>query len=145
MVSKNLPKILCVDDETHVLSGLKRRMRTRYNITTALGAEEGLQELENNGPFDVVISDYKMPGMNGAEFLRKAYKLDPAATRILLTGEANMQEVQAAINDGHVYKVLLKPCSAEELREAMSSAVKKHAEKASANVQIDELLKTLTP
>lgn len=145
MVNRNLPRILCVDDEAHVLSGIKRRMRTKYNIVTAMGAEEGLNELNNNGPFDVVISDFRMPGMNGAEFLCKAMEIDPTVTRILLTGEANMQEVQTAINEGHVYKVLLKPCSAEELRDAMSSAVKKHIENQSANVQVDELLKTLAP
>lgn len=145
MPTRNLPRILCVDDEAHVLSGLKRRMRTKYNIVTAMSASDGLNELQNNGPFDVVITDYCMPGMNGAEFLTKVHEFDSSVTRILLTGEANMQEVQTAVNEGHVYKVLLKPCSAEELKDAMASAVDKHNEEKNNHQQIDELLKTLTP
>ncbi len=145
MAKANLPRILCVDDEAHVLSGLKRRMRTRYNIVTAIGAAAGLNEINNNGPFDVIVSDFRMPQMDGAAFLKKAKEIDPTATRILLTGEANMEEVQAAVNEGSIYKVLLKPCSSEELRSAMSSALKQHVEKQEAKDQADELLKSLAP
>jgi len=145
MSKSNLPRILCVDDEAHVLSGLKRRMRTRYNIVTAIGAQEALEELKNNGPFDVIISDFRMPQMDGAAFLSKAKEIDPNATRILLTGDANMQDVQSAVNEGNVYKVLLKPCSSEELRDAMSSALKQHGERQAATEQADELLKSLAP
>ena len=145
MSKANLPRILCVDDEAHVLSGLKRRMRTRFNIVTAIGAQEGLDALENNGPFDVIVSDFRMPQMDGAAFLSKAKEIDPTATRILLTGEANMEDVQSAVNQGSIYKVLLKPCSSEELRSAMSGAIKQHAEKQEAQEQADELLKSLAP
>lgn len=145
MSNANLPRILCVDDEAQVLSGLKRQMRTKYNIVTAIGPQDGLEALKNNGPFDVIISDFRMPVMDGAAFLREAKKIDPAATRILLTGDANMQDVQAAVNEGSIYKVLLKPCSAEELRDAMSGALKQHVEKRVAREQADELLKSLAP
>ena len=145
MVDTNLPRILCVDDEEHVLSALKRQMRSKFNIATASGAKEGLDILKNQGPFDVVISDFRMPKMDGAEFLKQAKDIDPTATRILLTGVTNMEEVQSAVNDGQVYKVLLKPCSADELRAAMSGAIKQHAQQQSTNDQLDELLKSLVP
>lgn len=143
--SATLPRVLCVDDEAHVLSGLKRQMRTKYNIFTAIGPKDGLETLKTNGPFDVIISDFRMPIMDGAAFLRQAKEIDPAATRILLTGDANMEDVQAAVNEGSIYKVLLKPCSIEELRDAMSGALKKHVEKRAAIEQADELLRSLAP
>ncbi|GMR21288.1 MAG: hypothetical protein BMS9Abin36_1888 [Gammaproteobacteria bacterium] len=145
MAKTNLPRVLCVDDEPNMLSALRRQMRSKFNIATASSVEDGLEILNNQGPFDVVISDFRMPDTNGAEFLRKVKEIDPTATRILLTGEANVEEMQSAVNEGQIYKVLLKPCSPDDLREAMSGAVKQHVEKKSANEQVDELLKSLAP
>src|SRR3990172_12940126 len=117
-------------------------MRTQFNITTANNAQEGLEKLKNEGPFDVIISDFRMPHMDGAEFLRRAREVDPMATRILLTGQASLEGLKSAVNDGQVHKVLLKPCSHEELRDAMSSAIRQRTEKKATNEQVEELLKS---
>lgn len=139
----DLPRILCVDDEPNMLSALKRQMRAKYNIVTAESAQDALGILKNDGPFDVIISDFRMPQMDGAEFLTKAKEIDPTATRILLTGQASLEGLQSAVNNGQIYKILLKPCSAEDLRDAMSGAIKQRTEKKATNEQIDEMLKSL--
>ena len=145
MDSEKLHRILCVDDEPNILSALHRQMRRKYNIVTATSPYEGLDILKNQGPFDVVISDFRMPGMDGAEFLKKSMEIDPHVTRILLTGQASLEGMQSAVNDGHVYKILLKPYSSEELHEAIYGAIKEHMDKKSTNDQINELLKSLVP
>ncbi|MCW8956446.1 MAG: response regulator [Gammaproteobacteria bacterium] len=145
MAKPDLPRILCVDDEANMLSALRRQMRSKFNIYTAANAFEGLEVLKNEDPFDVIISDFRMPQMDGAEFLKKARELDPAATRILLTGEASLQGVQAAVNDSKIFKILLKPVSAEDLYAAVYGAIEHHIDKKSTNDQIDELLKSLIP
>jgi len=141
----DLPKILCVDDEPNMLTSLKREMRNKFNICTANSAQDGLDILKRDGSFDVVISDFRMPQMNGAEFLSKVKEIDPRATRILLTGQASLEGIQSAVNDSQIYKVLLKPCSAEDLYDAVYGGVKQRIDKESTNHQIDELLKSLAP
>lgn len=134
-----------MDDEPNMLSALRRQMRAQFNITTANSAREGLEILENDGPFDVIISDFRMPHMDGAEFLRRARDIDPMATRILLTGQASLEGLKSAVNDGQIYKVLLKPCSHEELHDALSGAIRRRTEKKVTNEQVKELLKSLAP
>jgi len=145
MAKIDLPRILCVDDEPNMLSALRRQMRTKFNITTASSPQDGLDILKNKGPFDVIISDFRMPQMNGAEFLKQAKEIDPAATRILLTGQASLEGVQSAVNEGQVFKVLLKPCSPEDLHDAVYGGIEQHMDKKSTNDQLDELLKSLAP
>lgn len=145
MPENKLPRILCVDDEKNILSSLRRQMRKKFNISTAESAHDALITLKKDGPFDVIISDFRMPEMNGAEFLSEAKKIDPTATRILLTGEASLEGVQSAVNNSQIYKILLKPCSAEDLYEAVYGGVEQHNDKTSTNDQLDELLKSLVP
>lgn len=145
MAKADLPRILCVDDEANMLSALRRQMRSKFNIYTAENAMEGLEILKKEDPFHVIISDFRMPQMNGAEFLKKAKEIDPTVTRILLTGEASLQGVQAAVNDSQIFKILLKPVSAEDLYDAVYGAIEHHFDKKSTNQQIDELLKSLIP
>ena len=149
MAETELPRILCVDDEVNILSALRRQMRSKFNITTAGGGTEALELMKAEDPFDVIISDYRMPHMDGAEFLKQAKALDPSATRILLTGQASLEQVQATVNEGGIYKILLKPVSREELHEAIYGAVELNCDKKSASNQLgdqfDELLKSLAP
>ena len=145
MDNEKLHRILCVDDEPNILSSLKRQMRNKYNIVTATSPHEGLEILKNDGPFNVVISDFRMPEMNGDEFLKKTIEIDPNVTRILLTGQASMEGMQAVVNEGQVYKILLKPYSTEELHEAIYGAVQAHMDKKASHEQIGELLKSLVP
>jgi DNA-binding NtrC family response regulator len=104
------PRVLCVDDEPYVLAALSNTLRRRFDITTAGNGDAGLKTLAERGPFAIVISDFAMPGMNGAEFLAHARAAAPSTVRVLLTGHANMEAVVAAVNDGRIFKVLSKPC-----------------------------------
>ncbi|MHA1973127.1 MAG: response regulator [Candidatus Hodarchaeales archaeon] len=112
----NAHKILLVDDEEHILRSLQRAfLDTDYEVKTALSGYEGLQ-LVKKEEFAVVVSDYRMPELNGIEFLKLVHDDSPDTTRMILTGYANMEVIIAAINEGHIYKFILKPWKGEELR-----------------------------
>lgn len=119
-------KVLCVDDERSVLDGYRRALRKKYQITIAVGPEEGLKELQNNGPFAVVVSDMRMPVMNGAEFLARVKKLEPDTVRIILTGYADAETAVAAVNEGGLFRFLTKPCPPEHLALALDDALEHH-------------------
>lgn len=107
--------LLIVDDEPNVLKSLKRLfIGTDYRILTAESAEEGLKEFEKQ-QIHLVISDYRMPQMNGVQFLRKVKELYPETIRIILSGYADVAAIVEAINDGQVYKFLAKPWNDQEL------------------------------
>ena len=117
------PKILIVDDEENILSALKRLFRKEnYQILTAESGEEGLRILDEQ-QVDLIISDLKMPLMNGVEFLAKAKEMKPDALRIMLTGHADLKSVIDAIDKGEVYRFLLKPWDDEELKMAIKQAL----------------------
>jgi len=124
--TQGLPRVLLVDDEPRLLNALRRQLRTEFAIETATGAAEGLEKLNRLGPFAVVVSDFMMPGTNGAEFLSKAALTAPDTTRVLLTGQASLEDAAATVNDGQVYRLLLKPVGADELHAALTSAVRQH-------------------
>ncbi len=119
-------KVLCVDDDAQVLAAFQRGLGQHYPVDIALGGAQGLEQMAREGPFAVIISDYQMPGMNGLEFLRQVREQAPDAVRVLLTGQADMEGAIAAVNEGHLFQFLLKPCPAELLREVVSSAIRQH-------------------
>lgn len=119
-------KILFVDDEEFVLKSLKRLfMDDNYTILTASSGEEGLEILKKEEP-QIIISDYRMPGMNGVDFLRKAYIRKPDAVRIVLSGYADTAVIVEAINEGQIYKLIPKPWNDDELKIAISNAVDRY-------------------
>lgn len=116
-------RILLVDDEPNVLNALKRIFRQEnYVITTANHGQEALDLLRKE-PFHLMISDYMMPGMTGAELLRQAKALKPEMIRIMLTGHADTGAVMGAINEGAVYKFILKPWNDDDLRVTVALAL----------------------
>ncbi|WP_404360096.1 ATPase, T2SS/T4P/T4SS family [Methylotuvimicrobium sp. KM1] len=118
--------ILLVDDEPNVLSALRRVFRQEnYRVEVAMSGDEALHTLAN-GQFQLVISDYKMPGMNGAELLRRVKMLHPDIIRIMLTGEADTGAVLGAINEGAVYKFILKPWNNDDLRITVGLALEQY-------------------
>jgi two-component system NtrC family sensor kinase len=120
-------KILCVDDERNVLRSLERIfLDDDYEIFLADSGEEGLKLLDNEGPFQVIISDYRMPVMNGVDFLKVVYERRPETVRIVLSGYADAGAIVAAINDGHIYKFIPKPWNDEELRVTIHNCLERY-------------------
>jgi type II secretory ATPase GspE/PulE/Tfp pilus assembly ATPase PilB-like protein/DNA-binding NarL/FixJ family response regulator len=116
-------RLLIVDDEPSIVNALTRVFRREnYDVIGAASAEEAL-ELMGTGPVQVVISDYLMPGMNGAELLKRIKALYPDTIRIMLTGHADTGAVMGAINEGAVYKFILKPWNDDDLRITVALAL----------------------
>ncbi len=124
--NKPVYRILLVDDEPNVLSSLRRIFRREnYQIETAMSGEEALQILAQDD-FQLMISDFKMPRMDGAELLKRVKSLYPEIIRIMLTGYADTDAVMGAINDGAVYKFILKPWNDDDLRVTVGLALEQY-------------------
>ena len=119
-------RLLFVDDEVGILRALTRVFRQEnYEVVTATNGEDALARLAE-APTQLVISDFMMPGMNGAELLREIKKRSPQTIRIMLTGHANTDAVMGAINEGAVYKFILKPWNDDDLRVTVALALEQH-------------------
>ncbi len=116
-------KILLVDDESNVLEGYQRSLRGEFQLETALGGQEALRMVEQNGPFAVVISDMRMPGMDGIQVLTNIKTRWPDTIRVMLTGNADMQTAIDAINEGCIFRFLNKPCSKESMGKTLTAAL----------------------
>ena len=120
-------RILCVDDEKNVLRALERLfLDTDYEIITAISGDEGIDVLRNTRPVQIVISDYRMPGMNGVDFLREVCKYWPDTIRMVLSGYADVSVIVDAINEGQIYRFMPKPWNDEELKVAVSNALDRY-------------------
>ena len=146
--------LLLVDDEENILSALKRLLRRDgYTILTAAGAEAGLEVLARH-PVDVIVSDQRMPGMSGVEFLRRVKTLHPETVRLVLSGYTDLQAVTDAINEGAIYKFLTKPWDDGILRANIDEAFRQkemadenrrlHIEVALSNSQMASVNEQLT-
>jgi FixJ family two-component response regulator len=114
-------KILFVDDEPAVLDGYQRLLRNQFRVSAALGGEQALALIQNTGPYAVVISDMRMPGMNGAQFLARVRERAPNTVRMLLTGHADVDVAIEAVNEGKIFQFLTKPCERDILVKAIRS------------------------
>ena len=120
-------RILCIDDEQNVLRSLTRLfLDDPYEILTATSGAEGLLILDQSGTVPVVISDYRMPGMNGVEFLSEVRKRWPETVRIVLSGYADTGAVVSAINEGQIYRFVAKPWNDDELRVTVANALERY-------------------
>lgn len=113
--------ILLVDDEPNVLKALSRLLK-EYHLSTAGSSEEALIMAENL-QFDLVITDYKMPGINGVDFLILFKRMQPDAIRIVLSGFADLEGVQHAINDAEVFRFINKPWSNLEITNVVKNGL----------------------
>lgn len=119
-------KVVFVDDEENVLKAMRRIFRQEnYTLFTASSGEQALTLLEKE-QVQVVISDHRMPGMTGAELLRKIKSLYPQTIRIMLTGYADTQAIMGAVNDGAVFKFITKPWNDDDLRLTVSLALEQY-------------------
>jgi CheY-like chemotaxis protein len=126
MSKTDLPRVLCVDDEARIVEGLVLHLRKDYEVHTALSGDEALKSLKQMGGAAVVVSDMRMPGMDGATFLHHVLAVYPDTTRILLTGEPGRDAAVAAINTAQIFRYLTKPCPADQLRTAVDAGVMQH-------------------
>lgn len=126
MNTKFTEKILIVDDEPNLLNAIKRQLRGKFNVVTAESGQLGLEVLKDDGPFAVVISDMRMPEMNGIQFLREVTKRSPDTVRMMLTGNADIETAVHAVNDGNIFRFLTKPCKKEILEWAIESGIKQY-------------------
>jgi FixJ family two-component response regulator len=116
-------KILFVDDEAAVLQGYKRLFRSDFDIDTAVGGRGGLINIASKGPYAVVVSDMRMPDMDGVEFLCEVKKLSPDSIRIMLSGHADLSSAIAAVNEGNIFRFLTKPCDKDTLGKVLTGAI----------------------
>jgi response regulator RpfG family c-di-GMP phosphodiesterase len=119
------PPILLVDDEAAILDGLRRQLRRTFTVHTATNGAEALRLLESE-QITVVVSDMRMPEMDGATFLSHVRRHDPHIVRILLTGNADAESAIAAVNQGQISRFLTKPCPPEVLAAELGRAVELH-------------------
>lgn len=126
-----IPSVVCVDDESNVLEGLAVTLHGDFDVTIALGPEDAFGAMQTFGPPTVVVTDMRMPGMDGATFLDRLQHMYPDTVRIVLTGHADIEVAARAVNEGRVFRFLTKPCPAEALRAALAAAVA-HAKQAAA-------------
>lgn len=134
------PTVVCVDDEPQVLLGLGLHLRRHYDFVSFTSPAEALQRIAQ-GPVAVLISDMRMPGMNGAEVLAKARQLSPDTTRVLLTGFADLESAISAVNEGQLFRLLTKPCPPDTLLTTVRSAVEQHRLITSERVLLHETVR----
>lgn len=137
-------KILFVDDEPAALKLYKQMLDGEFDIATALCGEDALAMLENCGPFAVVICDMQMPGMDGVQFLRRVRQLAPNTVRLLLTGRLDLNGAVNAINDGGIFRLLIKPCEEVVLTEAVTTALACYHQRKEERVRIELAVRVLT-
>lgn len=119
-------KVLLIDDDANLLSALRRQLHGRYALMTADSGARALETLEQDPSIAVVVCDMRMPGMTGVETLEAFAKRAPTTTRIMLTGNADQDCAVEAVNKGHIYRFLNKPCATEDLCLAIDAGLRQH-------------------
>ena len=134
-------KILFVDDDPMILSGFERTLRKQFEVFTALGAERAFEVIRSSGPFAVIVSDYSMPGMNGVQFLAKCREDQPDTVRIIFTGRADIETTIKAVNEGNIFRFLVKPCHYEVMIVALEAALRQYELVIAERELLDKTLK----
>jgi response regulator RpfG family c-di-GMP phosphodiesterase len=140
-VTLSLPRLLLVDDEPGILESMARRLRREFEIHCANDGAQALRVLEQQGEMHIMLTDMRMPIMNGAVLLAQACELYPDMVRMLLTGQADLQSAISAVNDGQVFRFLVKPCPSEQLREHLKAALRQHELVTSERVLLEQTLR----
>ncbi len=141
MGSPDLPKVLCVDDDQDVLDALRLTLRKHYQVTTAISGAEGLAKLRREGAFAVVLSDMRMPAMDGVGFLARVRDAAPDTVRMVLAGGNDMNIAVHAVNEGQIFRFLSKPCPPKQLLKAFEAAVQQFRLVSSERVLLEDTLR----
>ena len=141
-------KVLFVDDEANVLDAIRRKLRKKFKISTALSGAEALKLIRQKGPFTVLVSDMRMPEMNGVQLLSKVKDIAPDTVRMMLTGNADQETAIQAVNEGSIFRFFTKPCPPELLENGIAGAIEQYrlvtAEKELLNKTLNGSIKVLT-
>ena len=136
---KDQPYILCVDDEPGITRSIRRILKTEpVNVLIAASGPEGLEILRKQS-VALILTDYRMPEMNGIEFLEQAAPLCPDAFRMILTGYAEAHVLVEAVNRGQIYKILYKPFQEEDIKLTVRSGLEHHARNRENRALLEEL------
>lgn len=130
--------LLIVDDEVDVLESLRHQFHRTYKVLTAASGQAALALMREN-EVHLILSDQRMPGMSGDVFLSQARRLQPDAVRMLFTGYADIQAVINAVNEGHIFRYILKPWDTSELEGVIRQAAERYDLMAERNALIEEL------
>ncbi|MFN2354083.1 MAG: response regulator, partial [Desulfopila sp.] len=134
-------KILFVDDEPHVLDSMRRQLRKRFQVITAPSGTEALEKIKHEGPIAVVVSDMRMPEMDGIELLSLIKELSPDTVRLMLTGNADQETAMEAVNKGQIFRFLTKPCPVSMLAPSLALALRQHRLITAEKELLDKTLK----
>jgi len=118
--------ILIVDDDDNLLLSFERAFRRSYTVLTAVSGKEGLQKILDNKKIALVISDMNMPEMDGIDFLSRVKKINPAITRIMLTGKADLNVAIQAVNEGSIFRFLTKPTTPDALEKIINDGLEQY-------------------
>jgi len=135
------PTVLLVDDELQVLEGLALHLRREFTVTQAASGFQALEALRSDPDTAVVVSDLRMPGMDGIAFCERAREVAPDAVRILLTGHADLDAAILVVNQGQIFRFLQKPCAPHTLCVAVTAAERQHRLLTAERVLLEETLR----
>jgi response regulator RpfG family c-di-GMP phosphodiesterase len=121
-----MERILFVDDEPNILAGYKRQLRSFFDVEIASSGKEGLELMQYQEQFAVVVADFRMPGIDGVQFLTKARNIAPDTVRMMLTGHAELGQAIDAVNEGNIFRFLTKPCLPESLLKALNDGINQY-------------------
>src|SRR5271154_4143110 len=133
-------RILCVDDDALVLSAYQRLLRKDFITDVAQGGAAALQLMKDNAPYAVVLTDMRMPSMDGNRFLSQVKTKYPMSVRMMLTGYADQRTAIDAVNDGHIFRFLTKPCSPEILMQALRAGIRQYHLQTAEHDLLDQTL-----
>jgi CheY-like chemotaxis protein len=119
-------RILLVDDDINILKAYLRNLRLKYDITVAESGMAAIKIINESEAFALVLSDYRMPEMDGVKFLSEVKKLAPDTVRMMLTGYADVNAIITTINEGNVFRFLTKPCPNEVLVKALNDGIEQY-------------------
>ena len=119
-------KILIVDDDEKMLDAYRRHLKKSFDADVAKDGDLAMTLVGRNGPYAVIISDFRMPGMDGIEFLSRVREAAADSVRMMLTGYADLDIVMEAVNEGYIFRFLTKPCKPEDLHAALEAGVRQY-------------------
>jgi len=112
-----------VDDEIAVLDGYRRVLHNDFQFDLASSGDQALTMMTASGLYSVVVSDMRMPGMDGIQFLQRVREISPQTVGVMLTGHADIQIAMTAVNEGHIFRFLTKPCEAAVLKKTLNACI----------------------